>query len=60
MDKKAGLQMMIAAGMAMAAKPPRGNWNQRRKGGKCWAAANPDKKTKRRIRQASRRNNRKK
>jgi len=61
MDKKAALEMMIGAGMAMASSPPRQSWGEKRRvGGEARATANPDKKAKRKIKQASRRKNRKK
>lgn len=61
MDKKAGLQMMIAGAMAMTSSPPRKPWGEhRRVGGEARSTATPDKKARRKTGQASRRKNRKK
>lgn len=63
MDKKAGLQMMIAAGMAMASSVESERWGSPRGyrvGGEVRANARPDKKAKRKNKQAQQRKNRKK
>jgi hypothetical protein len=61
METEAKFQMMMAAGMAMALNPYSPRWGeQRRVGGEFRVTAMPDKKTKRKNKQAQQRKNRKK